>query len=157
MSDPSRVVFDCNVYFQALTSPGGPARRLLTKAAARELALVASEQTLVEVADVASRPYLVRKYGLDPLVVERFLADIRAMAEIIDPVPHVFDLPRDPDDAHYIDLAVAASARLVVSRDKDLLALRDTTSPEGRDFAARFPGLEIVTPPELLSRIESAG
>ena len=72
---------------------------------------------------------------------------------MIDDVPHVFDLPRDPKDAHFVDLAVAARAKLLVSRDNDLLSLSDPTTPEGRDFAARFPGLEILTLPQLLARI----
>ncbi len=78
---------------------------------------------------------------------------MRAAGTLIDPVPNVFSYPRDPKDEHYVDLAIAASATLVVSRDKDLLALADPATVEGQDFAARFPAINIVTPVEMLARL----
>lgn len=91
------------------------------------------------------------KYGLQTEVVADFIADVRSFSTFLDAIPHVFDFPRDPKDAHYVDLAVAAAAKLIVSRDKDLLSLRDATTLEGRDFQTRFPGLLVLTPPELLT------
>lgn len=38
-----RVVFDCNVYFQALISPAGPAGRLFALAAVQLVELFVSE------------------------------------------------------------------------------------------------------------------
>jgi predicted nucleic acid-binding protein len=49
---------------------------------------------------------------------------------------------------------VAANAKLIVSRDKDLLSLTDATTPEGQDFASRFPVISILTPSELLAMLE---
>jgi putative PIN family toxin of toxin-antitoxin system len=151
MTTPERVVFDCNVFFQALTSLRGPARRLLAGAASGELSLFISAATIDELADVASRPHLVQKYGLQSDVVAEFIAEIRSFSTFLESIPHVFDFPRDPKDAHYVDLAVAADAKLIVSRDKDLLSLRDATTAEGREFQSRFPGLLVLTPPELLT------
>jgi putative PIN family toxin of toxin-antitoxin system len=150
-----RVVFDCNVYFQALTSPRGPAARLVDFALNGDISLFVSKYTLDELADVAARPQLVAKYGLEEAVVAKFISNLRSAATCINSVRHIFDFPRDPDDAHYVDLAVAADAKLIVSRDKDLLSLRDTATAEGNDFVARFPSLEILTPPEALSLIEA--
>jgi predicted nucleic acid-binding protein len=65
-------------------------------------------------------------------------------------VPPIFEYPRDPDDAHYVDLAIAADAKLIVSRDNDLLSLRDPATVAGQDFLSRFPLLLILTPPEAL-------
>lgn len=70
-------------------------------------------------------------------------------------VPQVFTYERDPDDAHYVDLAVAAKASLIVSRDKDLLALQDPTNPGAIIFQRRFPGISVLTPTELLFRLAS--
>ena len=103
---------------------------------------------------MAARPHIIKKYELDPSVVAKFIEDIRVFATFVDVVPHVFDFPRDPKDAHYVDLAVAASAKLIVSRDKDLLSLADESTPEGQDFKARFPGIAILTPPALLQMLD---
>jgi predicted nucleic acid-binding protein len=124
MTARDRVVFDCNVYFQAMISPFGPAGQLLAKAVIRQIDLFL------------------------------FFDKVTTIATLIESVPSVFTYSRDPDDAHYVDLAVAAGAKLIVSRDKDLLSLADVTTPEGQDFRMRFPDIEILTPPALLRMLE---
>jgi uncharacterized protein len=69
MTTPERVVFDCNVFFQALTSPRGPAGSLLGHASSGDISLLISAHTLDELAAVAARPHIVQKYGLDAAVV----------------------------------------------------------------------------------------
>lgn len=154
MTAPERAVFDCNVLFPSLVSPTGPARRLLASAASGDLILFVSAHVLDELADVAARPHLVKKFGIDTTVVAELIEDIKTFATLVEIVPHVFDFPRDPKDAHYVDLAVAANAKLIVSRDKDLLSLADETTPEGKDFKARFPEIAILTPPALLQLLD---
>lgn len=63
-------------------------------------------------------------------------------------VPEVALLARDPKDEPYINLALAAGAAFLVSRDNDLLDLM--TDPE---FRGRFPGLQIVDPATLLREL----
>ena len=49
MTMPERVVFDCNVFFQALTSPFGPAARLLELASSRDILLFVSVYTQLSI------------------------------------------------------------------------------------------------------------
>lgn len=151
MTATERVVFDCNVYFQALISPLGPAGQLFTQAAAKRLELFISEYVLAELRELTAEVRIQSKYKLTQEVLDEFFDKVSLAATLVDAVPSVFEFPRDPDDAHYVDLAIAASAKLIVSRDKDLLSLADATSPEGQDFHARFPDLAILTPSELLA------
>jgi predicted nucleic acid-binding protein len=58
-------------------------------------------------------------------------------------IPEIYRNPFDPDDSHYVNLAVASNARLITSHDGDLLNLMDESRPEGRDFRRRFPDLQI--------------
>lgn len=158
MSSPERAVFDCNVLLQALLSASGPAGKLVQLAKEQKLSIFVSAYAIDELRDVATRPKIQTKFRLTVEMIEQFCRDLLAHSTLIDVVPHVFDFPRDPDDAHYIDLAVAVSAKLIVSRDHDLLSLRDTTTPEGKEFVNQYPWLEILTPPEALTRIaESTG
>ena len=59
----------------------------------------------------------------------------------------------EPGDAHYINLALAADARLIVSRDKDLLDLMDPAKPEAAEFQGRYPLLRILNPVAFLREI----
>ena len=68
--------------------------------------------------------------------------------------PETFVYERDPDDAHYVNLALAADAKLIVSRDKDLLDLMDQAKPEGRDFHTRFPTVRILDPVSFLRELK---
>ncbi len=149
------IVFDCNVYFQAAISPSGPARRLLQVVLDGPTVLFASEYILAELASLTSDARIQTKYHLTTEEVDEFFSLIRRHATFVEDVPHVFEFPRDPDDAHYVDLAVSVNAKLIVSRDKDLLSLRDDTTPEGQDFIRRFPQLAILTPPEALALLDA--
>jgi putative PIN family toxin of toxin-antitoxin system len=151
-----RVVFDCNVYFQALIGSTGPAAKCLEAAEKFKFLLYCSEHVLEELADICSRPPLIQRFRFTESRVKKFTHKIRRAATIVEDIPHVFRYPRDPDDEHYVDLAVVCRAHLIASRDRDLLSLNDLTTEEGRRFKTQFPDLLILTPDELLARIKQA-
>ena len=68
---------------------------------------------------------------------------------------HVFDYPRDPQDEPYIDLAAAAKAHYLVSRDKDLLSLMTGHSLLCKQFRQKLNPLRIVTPEVFLRELGS--
>jgi putative PIN family toxin of toxin-antitoxin system len=150
MNATERVVFDCNIYFQALISPTGPAGQAFDAAAEGRCILLTSEFVLDELRDITSRPKIAARFKITSARVAVFLESIEEIATIVSVVPAIFDFPRDPQDAHYVDLAIAAKAKLIVSRDLDLLSLGNLATLEGRDFRSRFPDLQILTPTELL-------
>jgi putative PIN family toxin of toxin-antitoxin system len=154
MFSPPRIVFDCNVFFQAAISAAGPAHRLLQHVVDGHATLFISTFVIGELTELTADPRIKNKYRLTDGGLAEYFATIRRHAVFVDNVPHVFDFDRDPDDAHYVDLAVAANARLIVSRDKDLLSLRDITTADGQQFLARFPTLSILTPPEALKVLD---
>jgi putative PIN family toxin of toxin-antitoxin system len=149
-----KVVFDCVIFAQALVSESGPAGQCLDLARRGAIRLVVSDYVIAEVRELPSKlpaRLLVTSEG-----VEAFLNDVTPLAEMISDVPEVFQHPIDPDDSHYVNLALAASAALISSRDHHLLNLMDESQPLGRDFRNRFPQLEIVRPEELLRRVQPA-
>jgi putative PIN family toxin of toxin-antitoxin system len=153
MIHSERVVFDCNVLVQALISPLGPASACLSVAKQGEVDLFVSQYLIDEVRRVSGRDRLSLRFKLTPERVEKFVEKVLEIAQMVDHVSHVFDYQRDPSDAHYVDLAVACQAKLIVSRDRDLLALEDPAIPEGQSFKRRFPELEILLPEQLLERL----
>ena len=49
-------------------------------------------------------------------------------------IPSVYIHPHDPDDSHYVDLAIATNSTLIVSRDRHLLNLMDDIRIDGREL-----------------------
>jgi|SRR5579884_1885476 len=147
MSD--RAVFDCMVYLQAVLNESGPAFACFRLVDDGRVTLCASAETLAEVRDVLTRPALQRKFRqLTPERVEAFLRNVQAKAVVLDAVPPAVSHPRDPDDEPYLNLAVAAGARFLVSRDKDLLDLMLDA-----DFRGRFPDLTVLDPVAFLGEV----
>lgn len=141
-----RAVFDCMVFLQAAANKGGPAGACLDLVRNRRAELCWSPEILAEVRDVLTRPKTRKKFpGLTTERAEVFLADLESLAvlgaDIADP-PHVV---RDRKDQKYLNLAVSASARYLVSRDRDLL---DLMQDEG--FRQHFPILTILEPTAFL-------
>jgi putative PIN family toxin of toxin-antitoxin system len=100
---------------------------------------------LDEVRGVLTRDKLRRQFStLTAAAVDSLIDDIRAAATLIDPVPATYPLPRDPKDEKYIDAMIAANATYLVTRDKDLLALRTD------EFRTRYPAVIVVAPAEFL-------
>jgi len=114
-----RIVFDTNAlisYLMAWDSVPGQSFRK----AAREATLLASQETLDELADVLLR----RKF--DPYASlgdrTRFLQVMATTVEFVSIVT-VIRACRDPRDDKFLEVAVNGEADLIVTGDKDLLAL----------------------------------
>jgi predicted nucleic acid-binding protein len=65
----------------------------------------------------------------------------------------VFEHLIDPRDGPYIDLAVAAEALVITSRDKHLLNLMNPAKPWSPDFRLRFPKLRVTCPEGFLQEL----
>src|SRR5262249_35500637 len=102
-----------------------------------------------------TRPGVHKKLRtLTPSRVADFIARVERFAVVIDPVPEVVSLKRDPKDAKYLNLAIAGGAELVVSRDNDLLDLMSSTDPEAVAFRRAHPNIRIVDPVAFLQTFQ---
>ena len=106
------------------------------------VSIVSSPALLAELADVIGRS------KFDAILIrtntsrERSLAEVRQLAEVIDPTPLPTPVCRDPDDDEVLALALAAQVELIVSGDDDLLVL------------GSFEGIPIVNATEALRLID---
>jgi putative PIN family toxin of toxin-antitoxin system len=137
-----RAVIDTNVLLSGLFWHGAP-HRLIEAVRAGALTLITSPALLAEFAEVLRRSKfqaILARSRTDP---EQTLAELRRLAEIVDPAPLPARVSRDPDDDAVLALAAASQADLVISGDADLLTL-----------GARA-GISVVTPAEALALISS--
>lgn len=119
MSSDKYIVVDTSVLISALLKPHSvPAQAL--EYARTHFKLAVSTETLTELAKVLSRDYLARFRTVDER--ETFLVLYSELAEIIPITEHVTDC-RDAKDNKFLDLAIAANARILVSSDSDLLVM----------------------------------
>jgi putative PIN family toxin of toxin-antitoxin system len=141
-----RAVFDCMVFLQGAGRPASPSRGCFRLVDEGRVELCLSGKILAEVREVLSRPKTQRKFPLlSQAWAESFVRNAANKSELFDEVNHVYKLERDPKDEPYLDLAIAARAQYLVSRDRDLLDLMSD-----QDFRQQFPGLVILDPAAFL-------
>ena len=120
-----RVVLDTNVVLSALVFGGGAAGQLRTAWQASAFAPLVSTATAQELVRVLAYP----KFRLSAADHEELLADYlphTTTVRIPDPPPNVPEC-RDPFDVMFLELALVGKAKILVSGDRDLLALAGQT------------------------------
>lgn len=155
MTGRPRVVFDCNVLLQAAAREKSVAARCLNLAERSRIQLCLSREVLAEAEDVLNRPEIRAHFpDLSDEIVGAFLKRLQHLSVLVRSVPKKFSYPRDEDDEPYINLAVAAGADFIISRDRDLLDLMTGHADECKEFRQRFRPLRVIEPVEFLRLIE---
>jgi len=121
MSAPVRVVLDTNIVLSALVFGGGSAGRVRRAWQQRLFVPLASTTTVQELVRVLAYP----KFRLAPPDQDELLADYLPYTETVripQPAPQVPEC-RDALDEPFMHLAIAGKAQVLVSGDRDLLAI----------------------------------
>lgn len=155
MTEKPRVVFDCNVLLQAAAREKSAAAKCLNLAESGLIRICVSREVLAEAEDILNRPEIRSHFpDLSDEIVGAFLKRLQKLSALVRSVPKKFSYPRDEDDEPYINLAVAAGADFIISRDRDLLDLMTGHADECKEFRRRFRPLKVVEPDEFLRLIE---
>jgi putative PIN family toxin of toxin-antitoxin system len=136
MIEKRRVVIDTNTLVSRLLMPdSSPARAV--RLAITENRVLASDDTLMELADVLGRPKLDRY-----VTVEARQTFLRLFGRVVERVPiiHIVRACRDPKDDKFLELAVNGAANVIVTGDADLLALHP------------FRGIPVLSPLDFLAK-----
>ena len=133
-----RVVFDAGVVFSG-AGWRGEAHLCLVAMARRRIIAFATVDTLDELRRVVHQ--IGFKVPHSPYtILEWYYGTVKTVS----PTPLGKQRSRDPKDDPYLACALGAKAKLIISRDEDLLVLQ-------KPF-----GIEIINPRELLKRLASA-
>lgn len=139
-----RAIIDTNVLLAGLLWRGPP-HALLEHVRAGTVSLVSSPALLAELADVIGRAKFDAILKRTNTSRERSLAEVRRLAEVIEPPALAQPVCRDPDDDEVLALAIAAKVEVIVSGDNDLLSL------------GSFEGVPIIAPADAIGLIEATG
>lgn len=134
-----RVVLDTNVLVSTLVFRSPSVSWLLSAWQSLSLVPLASPTTLAELERVLRHP----KFNLTRRQTEALIEDYRPWCEMVT-VSDPPDVPecRDPNDRVFLELALFAQADILVTGDRDLLALSPLFS------------IPIITPAALRTRLE---
>ncbi len=136
MTRNERLVFDSNALVSRLLLPDSTPGRAVRKAV-DEGQLLVSEATLMELAEVLSRPKFNQYVSLADR--QKFLRLLGSVAELVQ-ITYSIQACRDPKDDKFLELAVNGAATAIVTGDRDLLVLNP------------FHGVAILTPAGYLRR-----
>ena len=148
-------VFDCNVFVQAVAFQGA-AYHCFAHMLHGQDRLLTSKYVLDEARYVLSMPWLQAKLpGLTPTRIEALFHHLHRAAIFVERVPKVFDFPPDPDDAPYLDLAIHSGAFALVTRDRELLRLREPGYELAQRLRERHALLHLAVPELFLELIDA--
>jgi len=133
-----RVVLDVNVLLSGLMSPDSIPGKIVQTWRGHAFTLVVSEPLLDELARVLAYPKIRKRLGWDDARIMRYISLLRFETEIVSIAGIDARVPTDPDDDHVLATLLASRADVLISGDKDLLAL-----------AERYP---ILSPQEFVRR-----
>ena len=104
------------------------------------VSLAVSDAILAETARVLlTSPHIRQRYHYPDTAVQEFCDGLTQVGEWRTDVPPLHGVCRDPNDDMVLACALAAVAEYLVTRDKDLLVLR------------QYAGIAIVTPEAFLA------
>lgn len=117
-----RIILDTNVLIAALLTPMGATGEVYRAWAEGTFTLLTSEEQMEELRVTLTKPTLAAR--IRPHHAGRLVNNLRNMAEMIAPLPHV-DRSADPADNFLLAMAEAGRADYLVTGDKGgLLALK---------------------------------
>lgn len=137
-----RAVLDANAYVSAVVQPGGPPGRIIERflrGAAFEIVLTPA--IVEEVLRALAYPKVRRmvRGEIDPAL---WFEDIVVLADLVAGEHKVSAICQDPDDDKYLAAALEGRAAVVVTGDRDFLALKE------------HQGVRIVRPRAFLDLLE---
>ncbi len=145
------------MFLQAIARAAGPAAQAFRLVERGVVTLHVSRATRRETRAVLAYPALrERNPWLTDDAVDGFLTRVVYRSIYHRSVARRVHFSRDRADEPYLDLAVAAEADYLVSRDNDLLSLATDHTAVGTDFRRRCPGVRIVDPAAFVREMEGA-
>ena len=134
-----RAVVDTNVLVSAVILPGSQLGKILLYIRDGSFTLLYHSDTLAELVRVLESNRIQKRFQPTSTNIQTAVELVVRYGELIDVTQH-FALCRDPKDNIFLDVAFAGHADVIVSGDKDLLALHP------------FDDIRILNPREFLQQ-----
>ncbi len=133
-----RAVLDTNTLVSAvINTESSVASAIYHNAKKKHFLLAISPPILAEVDNVLHRPKVMKAHKLSLQELKEAIKEIAGVSLIV-PGKTEIKVVRDPDDDKIISAAVEGNADYIISRDKDLLDLKE------------YQGIKIISPEKFM-------
>ena len=138
-------VIDSTVLVSAFLTEGGVSAELLRYAREGVFLVFLSDDILTETQHTLAYPRIRERYTYTDDDVADFLNRLRIAANLVDDLPQLTGVTRDPNDDMVIATDVRAQAAYIVTRDNDLLSLQ------------HHEGITMITPEAFIAIVRERG
>jgi putative PIN family toxin of toxin-antitoxin system len=130
-----RVVIDTNIWLSGLMLPGSVPGHIVRAASVAQITAVFSEPLLQELRLALHYRRIRPRIRLSDEELERYLAELRYVAEMVDIAGSKAQVPKDRRDDIVLATYLASGADFLLTGDDDLLSLRpDYSILTAREF-----------------------
>ncbi len=120
-----KIVLDSNLLLSGLAAPSSTPGRIISAWDNHSFDIVTCEFQLAEIARVMAYSKVRKLLQWGEPEIQAFIRQLCLRVEIVDISDIDAQVPTDPDDSPILATLIAANADLLISGDKDLLALRE--------------------------------
>ncbi|MBI4653523.1 MAG: putative toxin-antitoxin system toxin component, PIN family [Nitrospirae bacterium] len=117
---PIEAVVDTNIWISGLISTSKTAAKVVDEWRRGKFKVVISEQQIVEIYKVLTRPKFSSKYGITEKEVRELVKNIKDKAERVT-LKGDIELCRDPDDDMLLETAICGKAKYLITGDRDII------------------------------------
>lgn len=133
-----RAVLDANTLVSAIINkPFSVSQEIYQNFVSKRFLLIVSPSLLAEVEDVLNRNRVMKLHKHATENLQKIISELANLSYVV-PGKTEIQVVRDPDDDKIIIAAVEGNAEYIVSRDKDLLDLKE------------YQGTKIITPEKFM-------
>ena len=156
-SDRFKLIIDTNVLVRGLANRDSLSGQLLRLCEKRKVQMLLSRPVIREYRDVLARKELTHSHSaITPEIVSLVIDRLRYCADFVDPVRARFRYDRDPDDACFLELAIAGGGSHIITYDNDLLSLPNDHTDAGKRFTQRLPRVRVAEAGEFMREFKAS-
>ncbi len=138
-----RAVLDANVFLSALIRPEGPPGKILARFVEEAaFQLVVSLEIISELRRALGYDRVRRRLSVSDADLDAWVDAIEFLADVVEDLPAVPAVHRDPEDDKYVAAAIEERAAFIVSGDQHLMGLRE------------HEGIRVLSPRSFLGLLE---
>lgn len=139
----NRVVIDANVLVSAVINrPFSVSQEIYQSFINKHFLLIVSPSILSEVEDVLNRDRIMKLHKHSSKILQKIISQLANLSYVVAGKTEI-EVVRDPDDDKIIAAAVEGNADYIVSRDRDLLNLKE------------YLGIKIISPERFMLLIRA--